>query len=297
IDGVDSVRVKGIAYDPETEAAVFPRDRWDLIGAWPATVQEVALGGGLATLLDASPGMTVLIESRTSSGAINAMSYRVSGIVHAHSPVVDAFGVWMPMNTAQALVQAAEARSHIAVRLRSRDDSPDIAAMLSQGGWRGQTVIDEVAEMLAWNAFRRRAVSAVVLILMAIAATGIANTVIMSTYERIREIGTLRAMGMRPSDVRAMFLIESGLMGLFAGLLGALVGAVVVRHLAEAGIDLTDVVTQLGEVSMSTILYARFSWAAVGGAVLFGATTAVLASLYPAHHAARMNPADAVRAE
>jgi len=297
IHGADAVRVKGIAYDPASEDAVFPRGDWELDGAWPTGPGEVALGSGLARMLSVEPGASVVLEARTRPGALNALPFTVSGVVSAHSPAVDALSVWMPLETAETLVLPGDARSHVAVRLKRRSQADDAAADLGVGGWTAHTAVEEVAGLLALNAFRRQAVSLIVFILMAIAATGIANTVIMAAYERVREVGTLRAMGMSQAAVRALFIIEGAMLGLFAGLLGAALGAGTVAWFSTNGIDIGWVVNSLGEVSMSTLLYMHFSWRPVLGAIGFGLVISLLASLWPAQHAASLNPADAVRAD
>lgn len=297
IHGAASARVKGIAYNPEREDAVFPRDEWDLEGAWPASPSEVVLGSGLARMLDVEVGGTVVMEARTRPGALNALPFTVSGVVSAHSPAVDALSVWMPMSTADTLVLPEDAVSHVAVRLRRRSQAKPFAEAHRDGAWQAHTAIEEVAGLLALNAFRRQAVSLIVFILMAIAATGIANTVIMAAYERVREVGTLRAMGMSQAAIRALFLIEGAMLGLFAGLLGAILGAAIVAWFSANGIDIGWVVNNLGEVSMSTLLYMHFSWRPVIGSVVFGLVISLVASLWPAQHAASLNPADAVRAD
>lgn len=297
IHETDAVRIKAIAYDSEREDTVFPRDEWEMTGAWPSSAQEIVLGSGLAAMLDVSVGAQVVLEARTLPGAVNALPYTVVGVVSAHSPAVDALSVWMPVETADQLVLCGDVRSHIAVRLRRRGQADDAASTLSAAGWQGSTATQEVAGLLALNAFRRQAVSLIVVILMAIAATGIANTVIMAAYERVREIGTLRAMGMSQRAIRALFLVEGAVLGLFAGILGAAIGAAVVGWFSANGIDIGWVVNSLGEVSMSTLLYMHFSWQPVLFSIGFGLCISLLASLWPAQHAASLNPADAVRAD
>jgi len=119
----------------------------------------------------------------------------------------------------------------------------------------------------------------------------------MAAYERVREIGTLQAMGMSRNGIRGLFLLEGGIMGLTAGLLGAAIGSAVVLHFAQHGIDLSGMARASGEMNFSTILYMRFDFNMVLWALSFGIGISILASIYPAQHAARMNPADAVRAD
>jgi len=301
ISGMDSIRIKGIAYDPVGEDDVFDRSRWLVTnaqsgGQWPSQPNEIALSSGVAKLLEVNPGQNVTIETRTLPGAINAMTYTVSGIIQTGNPGVDTFGVWIPRDTANTLLVSENIVSHVAVRLKRRGLAENTKPLLSSGGWVASTSIEEVSDLLALNAFRRKAIELVVFILMAIAATGIANTVIMAAYERVREVGTLRAMGMTRWGIRALFIIEGGVMGLTAGVLGSILGAGIVEYFAATGIDLGALTDTMGELSMSSMLYMQFSWGPIWGSIVFGVLISIIASLYPAHHAANLNPADAVRA-
>lgn len=296
VSGADSVRARLMGYDPERDPRVFDRSSWELEGAWPASPTEVVLGRGLATLLELKPGAMVAVEARTRAGAINASQFTVAGVLRTRTPALDVATVWMPMDTADELLRTEGARSVIAVRLEGGRPAADAAkGSIRAPGWAGKTATESVADILEINTIRRRALSFIVFILMAISATGIANTVIMATYERVREIGTLRAMGMGPMAVRALFLLEGAATGLVAGALGATLGGWIVAHFAAAGIDISQA-PEMGEIPVSTILYLHFSWTPVLGALGFGAAVAVLASIYPAHLAASLNPADAVRA-
>lgn len=297
VAGPDSVRARVLGYDPERDPRVFPRDSWELTGAWPSAPTEVLLSTGLGSLLDIKPGAMIAIEARTRAGAINASQFTVSGVLRTRTPALDASAVWLPMQTADELLRTEGARSHIAVRVKGGRARADAAkATITAPGWVGETATESVADILEINTVRRKAISFMVFILMAIAATGIANTVIMATYERVREIGTLRAMGMGPMAIRALFLLEGAATGVVAGAIGAGLGAGIVAHYSRVGIDISQS-KDMGEIPISTILYMHFAWDPVITALGFGAIVAVLASVYPAHLAASLNPADAVRAD
>ena len=297
VSGPDSVRARILGYDTERDQRVFHRDSWELTGAWPSGPTELLLSSGLGALLDLKPGAMVAVEARTRAGAINASQYTVSGVLRTRTPALDSAAIWLPMATADELLRTEGARSHIAVRIKGgRTHAADAKQTVTAPGWVGETATESVQDILEINQVRRRAISFMVFILMAIAATGIANTVIMATYERIREIGTLRAMGMGPMAIRALFLLEGAATGIIAGAIGAGLGAAIVAHYAVAGIDISQT-KDMGEIPISTILYLHFAWEPVFTALGFGAIVAVLASVYPAHLAASLNPADAVRAD
>ncbi len=125
-----------------------------------------------------------------------------------------------------------------------------------------------------------------------VACIGIANTMIMSIYERTREIGTLKAMGASRSDIRQMFMIEAGLIGLFGGVAGVLLSWALGRglnHLAiwyahHRNLPLPD---QL--FILTPILAVQ--------ALVFAFLIGVVAGLYPANRAARLDPLTALRHE
>lgn len=297
VHGADAMRGIVVAYDPATEEAVFPREGFALEGAWPSAEKPgVVLGHRLGELLGVKPGDEVMVEARTRAGAINALSYPVTGLVRVNSGQFDAAGLWMPMPAAEELAVLEGARTHVAVRLRS--GSPEAAkAALAAPGWTAVTLREDCADLIALNSVRRKALTVLVGMIMLIAATGIANTVIMAAFERVREIGTLLSLGMRKADVRMLFLMEGAAMGLGAGLVGALLGSVAVRYWEANGIDIGGAVNAIGGFGMSSFLYTRFSLLNTVLSFVLGLGIAVVASIWPARLAANLNPADAVRAD
>lgn len=301
VHGADALRVRAIGFDPATDDAVFPHDGWNVDGRVPARAEDgVLVGVGLARLLSVGPGDRVVLQVRTSAGALNALDVPVAGLVRVGSPMIDRVGMLVPMDLARDLVQAEGRTSHLAIRLRNRDDAARAAAAL--GAALGPTVevhsyLDDVTDYLRVQAIRRRALDLIALALLGMSAAGIANTVLMAAYERVREIGTLRAMGMTEGGVIRLFLVEGAMMGAAGAVVGGAVGTAMVGWWSVYGIDLSGAVSQVGtNIPFQAVLYTRVDPLTVAGAMAFGVVIAVLASLLPARMASRMVPADAVRA-
>ncbi len=299
--GSDSLRVVAIGFDPARDEQVFPRKLWRVHGRLPRPDEpEVAVSRRVARLLQLEPGKRLILQVRTHHGAINALEVGVSGVVTANNQAIDALGVLVPRKLARTLI-AAEHPTHVSVRLSSRDDADAFARRLAAALGPETEVVtwrDETADLLRMQGIRRRMLSVLVLILMALAAFGIANTVLMAAHERVREVGTLRAMGMTEGGVLRLFLLEGALVGIFGGLFGALWGGALVAHWSRNPLDFSRQLEQTQQgVAVSALVYARFSPTAIALAALLGIVVAALASIYPAHVASRMVPAEAVRAD
>jgi ABC-type lipoprotein release transport system permease subunit len=269
-------------------------------GVVPTTADEgVMISQNVGHILDLKAGDQLILETRTASGAINALDVPIHAVFATGNNALDRFGVLVPMPLATDLVRPDGKVSHLIVKLHDRDDADAFAAALAEHqppGSEIRTWRDETHDMLELQKIRRTALNVLVTILMIISALGIANTILMAAYERVREIGTLRAMGMTRNGVIGLFIAEGGLMGLVGGSIGALLGGTAAYRWSIDGISLGDI-SSAGNVAFSSMLYTQFSSWAVGVSILFGVIVAVGGSIWPAMVASSMQPADAVRAD
>ncbi len=125
-----------------------------------------------------------------------------------------------------------------------------------------------------------------------VAALGVMNTMIMAVYERTREIGMLRAIGASRQNVLALFVVEASMIGFLGGLLGLLLGALLGRGVDWAAHWYLQSQGVQGVGALSVVP----TWLAIGS-VVFGALIGLLAGLYPALRAARLDPVEALRHE
>ncbi len=125
-----------------------------------------------------------------------------------------------------------------------------------------------------------------------VAALGVANTMMMAIYERTREIGVLKALGASSGEIRQLFTTEAALIGLIGGVFGLILGTLLGR-LVDWGAHrylINEGVTGVGQLSVVP------PWLAIG-ALIFAALIGLLAGLYPAARAARLDPVQALRHE
>jgi putative ABC transport system permease protein len=124
-----------------------------------------------------------------------------------------------------------------------------------------------------------------------VATLGIVNTLVMAILERRREIGVLKALGASDRDVKQLFFFEAGVMGLFGGVLGAFLGWLIGRALTFG----TNV--YLHRRDLPSVEITSVPWWLVLFAIGFAIAVSLVAGLYPASRAARLNPVEALRYE
>jgi putative ABC transport system permease protein len=126
---------------------------------------------------------------------------------------------------------------------------------------------------------------------LTVASLGIINTLVMAILERRREIGVLKALGATDSDVRSLFFAEAGAMGLFGGVIGVGLGWLIGQGLTWG----TTIYLRRQDLPGVKISYVPW-WLALG-AIGFAVVVSLVAGLYPAARAARLNPVEALRYE
>ena len=123
-------------------------------------------------------------------------------------------------------------------------------------------------------------------IALLVGGIGIANTMYTSVLERTREIGIMKAVGARNSDIMFIFLIESGLLGLVGGILGVAIG-----------LGISKSVQVLAAATGTTMIKASFNPFLILGALAFSFIIGSISGLMPARRAAMLKPVNALRYE
>ena len=126
---------------------------------------------------------------------------------------------------------------------------------------------------------------------LTVASLGIINTLVMAILERRREIGVLKALGASDGDVKNLFFAEAGAMGLVGGLLGVTLGWLI-------GVALSFGTTlYLKSQDLPSVKISYVPWWLAASAIAFAIVVSLVAGLYPAARAARLNPVEALRYE
>ena len=295
-----SIRLNGV--DPAAEDATVPGLRQrindgDKTGAL-VSPGKVLIPQLLARGMKVKVGDQVVLVVTNSSGSVNGKPFTVGGILDGVTGPGGRDG-YIHIDDARELLRMEQPEvMEIAVRLKSLAKLGEVQQRLSKALDEIRNKEDKSAtELHLWSdlspfASIVRMIDLMTLfiriMLIAIVLVSVMNVMLMAVYERIREIGTLAAIGTQPGKLMAIFLIE----GLLLGLAGALAG-IALSYGIIALLNAYPVVFSFGREQIT--LYPGLDFIEVPGVILLAVLVSGLASLQPAWRAARMDPIQALR--
>jgi ABC-type antimicrobial peptide transport system permease subunit len=183
-----------------------------------------------------------------------------------------------------------------AVELRVADPSriKPVTEKIEQLGFRAFSVTNQLEEIERIFLIINSSLALIGGIALLVASFGISNTMIMSIRERTREIGIMKAIGGSDSEIMRIFFVEACLIGLLGGVLGVLAGWGIDR---VANVLANQWITRQTGQAVRYVEFFSIPWYLWGGAILFAMLVSLLAAIYPALHAAKVDPIKALRHE
>ena len=258
---------------------------------------QILLGKRLADDMDIAVGDRVSLASGTANGALEEGIFTVSGIYNSGFPSYDQNTVIMPLAQAQAFTGTGDRASSIIIMLNDREDTASVAAALAAPGIGIQTWED-------LNQFLLQTVEAggafyylIYMIVILVVAVLIANTLLMSVFDRTREMGILASLGMKDRQVMMMVMLEAAVLAIIGIAFGLVMGIGAVFYMSRVGFDIGEDTAGLVEgMAFSSRMYAAMAPDQFAILSLLMLGIVVLVSVYPAWVAARMEPVEALHA-
>ncbi|HTO09526.1 MAG TPA: FtsX-like permease family protein [Myxococcota bacterium] len=303
-----SARVALVGVDPAREARVSVVARSFASGGFPEptpsgvarTLPGAAIGGELADTLRVKLGDKLVLHAPGENGLA---AFRISGVFHSGSLAFDKSTVFLQLGDAQRLLGLGDQVHELAVALDDPRRLPELYAF-------AQAKLPAVrpgesVEVLTWKEREPRLAAILDLMtstawityatLFAGMAFGIANALLMSVYERMREFGVLRSLGLPARDLVWMVLIESLLLTVGGAVLGVAIGAACVAWMGHHGVNLAAFAEGLTQMGAGATVYPNLERPDFASPVALAFLTAFVAAIWPAWQAARLRPAEALR--
>ena len=125
-------------------------------------------------------------------------------------------------------------------------------------------------------------------------STVIINTTMMVIYERMREIGTLAALGMQGKELTRLFLLEGSFISIAGSTLGTIAGLIIIAVLGKVGLNFTEAMSGV-DMEISSILYPQVNWWIALFVWFYAILTATLSTLIPSRRASKIQIVEALR--
>ncbi len=295
-NGMDDLPVVGTGVDPKTDLQVFDLEP-HISGRMPqAGAYEAVVGKSLADLMELGVGDYFTLISRTKAGAFQAIDLEVVGLANTPHPDINLATVFLPLDVAAESLGMSGQATEIFVRLAPTHDLEAAAEAVDdivgeRDGLRAYHWREIAADFLAISESKRMFNLVFLAMIFLIGVIGVVNTILLSSMERVKEIGMMKAMGLKEKEIILEFALEAAGIGFLGSLSGIAIGAALNLYLINVGIDISAF---FGDMSVgypvTGSIYGVWNFQTMLISFALGLGVCLLASYLPARGAAAKDP-------
>jgi lipoprotein-releasing system permease protein len=296
VKGVDLARERGV-----TTIASHIRPALDSIPQVTLSGEPgIVLGSELAAQLGARTGDRVLLatlrgDPRAAFGYVPRLkAFRLVGVFTSGLFTYDSSVGFTSIPTSQSFFELGDRVTGVAIRLVDMFDAPAaserLLAVAHRPGLRANNWIEMNRNLFTWMKLEKTVMFIILALIVLVAAFNIVSTLFMVVLEKRRDIGVLKSMGATPGFILRIFLLEGLMIGGAGTLLGAVLGGILIAVLKRF-----PFVHLPGDVYFIETLPVRPEAADFAGVILAAVLLCLVAALYPAWQASRMDPITAIR--
>ncbi|KPK55413.1 MAG: hypothetical protein AMS22_04440 [Thiotrichales bacterium SG8_50] len=286
--GIDPQRERGLSFigEPVVEGRALES----------ISDNGIIIGRRMAEKLETRIGQRIVIMSQDRDKEVADRGFRIVGLFQAELEATETAYVFAGLATTQKLLGMGSDISEISLVTNSREGLDPLVARLSNAA--------PELESMSWQELEPLVVTAMefyeafmvywYLIIFAAMGIGLTNTMLMSVFERTREIGLFQALGMRPRFIVGQVLMETLILLVIGITIGNLAGWLTTDVLLASGIDLSAFAQGTEQFNMASTMYLTLrpnDLLQINALVI---ALGLLASLYPAVKAARYVPVEAI---
>jgi len=295
---VSSVNLVGVESDSEKYLSQIDDSLVEGTFFKDGSERDIIIGHKLAETLDVDLGGRVVVTAaQAGTGDLSQEMCRVSGIFRMDLREMDNGLALIRIGKAQQLFGLGEEIHEIALQFPTptfgQNENLAFWDQFSQHGNEAVGWTDIMPQMKAALDLSDFSTYLIAFILFGVVALGIINTLFMSLHERMFEFGVLRAVGTKPRGLFRLILFEAGSLAVLSIFIGLCLGFALTTFTSRVGIDYTGV--EFAGVTFRDMLYPVLRVSQFIEYPIWVFVFTVLAGIYPAVHAAKMNPARAMR--
>ena len=295
-NGIDATPVVIVGFDMKTDKEVFELEKF--ISKGKIEPDGAVIGVDLARDSGLDVGDIANVTFRDIHGMFTALDVPVTGLLYSGDPMANKMKIFLNIDVVQENMETS-GFSEIAVKTDDMYEAAKYAEVLQKEipdadvkSWK--TLSYEFASVVST---KKKAGNFILLVILIIAMVGIVNTILISIYEKRREIGTLKAMGMLDSEVRNLFIAEGFIIGFAGSIFGLATGTIVNLYFIYHGLDFTSMMNQMGNMGNSMVGVMKSVWVVKEYflVTILSTMASIFASYYPAKKVMDMQPVDCLR--
>ncbi|WP_011308356.1 ABC transporter permease [Methanosarcina barkeri] len=245
----------------------------------------VVIGSKLADKLEVNPGDSVDVSFPNA----NPLSLRVVGIFHTGSPLDESL-TYTSLDTAQEFYNVPDVINGLSVRLEDFNRDREVAAKIEKTGYKAKGWTETNPEILRTIAVESTSNNVVLGLIVVIASFGVVSALNLSVIGATSQIGMLRAMGATISSIRTIFVLQSSILGLLGALIGTLTGVVISLGLGQYEMPAASSELYGGMATIPIIVRTGDILVIILAVFLLN----LIAGIYPAQQAAKLDPVKAI---
>lgn len=295
-NGIDEYPVIIVGIDPEKDKEVFKLYEY---ADEELTEDGIWIGTVIAKRFEVDTGDVVFLTFRGAEGQIVSKEFVIKGILDAPSFAVNNIHAFVHLKTLNEIGNFKGEITEISIKtdnfLKTFHYKSALEKKLSH--LKITTWQEEGKDYLSISQGKRAAQYLLLVFIILIGIIGTTNTLMIAVYERLREIGTLKSLGMDDKEVMKLFLTEGFFIGLLGSIGGIILGVIINAYLVKYGINWTPLLPKEMNFGyrVSGVVKNAWNFSSIIVSMVLGPVSTLIASYFPAKKASKLTPAECLR--
>jgi len=289
-----------VGIDPASEAKISFIGSAILQGKYldPAEINGILVGEALIDKFETKLGRKLVLMSQDANREIASRAFRIVGTFRAEMESTEKQYVFVNRKESQKMLQLENGLSEISILFPDKPDNPSAYQALKNALPAADFEVQNWRELLPFQMAYLKILDGFMwiwyLVIFVAMGFGIVNTTLMAVFERMREFGLLKALGMKPWWILREVLTESLLLLITGLAIGNFLGFICIYALAGSGIDLSALAAGAEYAGMTRVIFPAVEIKDVFMSNFIVLFLGILVSAYPAAKAARFTPVEAL---
>ncbi len=287
-----------VGIEPENERNITIIPELIVEGRYIGNRGEIVLGKKLAQKLNVEVGDKIVLMVSDLNGNVSSDVFRVVGVYESPSSEFDKVYVYISIESAQTLLGLGDKIVEFALILKDQNFINQVKERISRAIGDSYEVLsyDDISPLIRIGIEMYKELIWIYYLIFGIAVGfGIINIMLMSVFERIREFGVLKAIGMKNKRVFALILLESFIIGILGTIIGLFVGLIFYFPLSRTGIDLGIFAESLAWFGSGRIIYPVLTGFTLFLLLFTMPFISVVGAIYPAMKSVKFEPVEALK--